>query len=293
VEAGFRYWLESQGLANDTVRNYEYAARVWNAWCDDNELDPLHPDRQDLRAYIGFLLQSRSHGNAELLKIGLRRYFSYLEDTGQHPGPNPVKDLPLRKRETEPAEPFTRDELARMYVACQNHQERAVFLLLMGGGLRRSEVYGITREDVHLDSGTIRVLGKGHQYRWIAPGRAVVEATWQAMEFSPRLCPQSSPEVVWRIVKQLARRANVRGRIYPHRFRHSYAVSFLEQGGKIEDLMHVLGHRRIEMSLYYARARAKRRALEAQATINVAERLLDLPALTPAPSAAAVAAAPL
>lgn len=276
VESGFRYWLESRGLAKDTVRNYVNAANMWMHWCEEEEVEPLKPEREDLQAYLGDLLRVRAYSNVELLKIGLRRFFSYLIDTKKYEGDNPVTNLPLRKRETEPSEPFTRDELARMLIVCRDHQERAVFLLLMGGGLRRSEIYGIKRDDVNVETGTIRVFGKGSQWRWNAPGQAVVEAVWAAMEFSPRLCPQASSDVVWRIVKAIAKRAQIRGRIYPHRFRHSFAVSYLEAGGKVEDLMHILGHKRIEQSLYYARAGAKRRALEAQATINIAETMLGL-----------------
>jgi integrase/recombinase XerD len=273
-EAGFRFWLESQNLAKDTIRNYVTAAGIWFSWCDGKPIDPYNPEREDLRAYLGDLLRTRAPSNVELLKIGLRRFFGYLIEDEKHPGPNPITNLTLRKRETEPAEPFTREELARMLIACQNHQERAVYLLLVAGGLRRGEIYGITRDDVNLDTNRIKVLGKGHQYRESAPGQPVVEAVWAAMEFSERLCPQADIEVVWRIVKAIAKRAGIKGRIYPHRFRHSFAVLFIENGGTVDQLMHILGHKRIDMSLYYARAGAKRRAMEAQETVDIAGKML-------------------
>lgn len=187
VGSGFRFWLQSQGLAKDTTRNYWYAANIWMTWCEENEVSAVSPTREDIRAYLGELLQTRATSNVELLKIGLRRFFSYLADTGKHPGPNPVTNFPLRQRETEPAEPFTREELARMFIACANHQERAVFLLLIGGGLRRSEIYGIRRDDINLEAGTVRVLGKGHQYRYNAPGIVVLEACLEAMLNLPLL----------------------------------------------------------------------------------------------------------
>lgn len=279
VGSGFRFWLESQGLAKDTVRNYYYGANIWMQWCEENDVSPQAPKRTDIQAYLGELLQVRAHSNVELLKIALRRWFSYLTDTERYTGPNPVANLPLRHRETEPPEPFTREELTRMYMACANHQERAVFLLLVGGGLRRSEIYGIRRDDINLEAGSVRVLGKGHQYRYNAPGMAVLEACMEAMRFSDRLCPQGSIDVIWRIVKSLAKRAHVRGRVYPHRFRHSFAVLFLEHGGTIDDLMHILGHKRIEQSMYYSRAGAKRRAIQSQSKINIAETMLDIPLL--------------
>lgn len=275
VPGGFRFWLESQGLAKDTIRNYSTAVGIWAGWCAEHGFPRDNPQRADLREYIGYLLQIRARSNVELLKIGLRRYFTYLIDEGRYEGPNPVTNLTIKKRETEPTEPFTKEELTRMLLACRNHQERAIFLLLMGGGLRRGEIYGITRDDVNLETGTIRVTGKtGPRYN--KPGRFVLEAVVSAMEFDEHLCPQTNKDVIWRIVRALAKRAGIRGRVYPHRFRHSFAVHFLEAGGTLENLMHVLGHKRLDMSLWYARAGAKRRALDSQEAINIAETMLDL-----------------
>ncbi|MGE0295004.1 MAG: tyrosine-type recombinase/integrase, partial [Hyphomonadaceae bacterium] len=111
-------------------------------------------------------------------------------------------------------------------------------------------------------------------YRMIAPGDATVAAVLEAMQFGDRLCPQADIEVVWRIVQALAKRAGIRGRVYPHRFRHSFAVLFLENGGTVDQLQHVLGHKRLDQSAYYARAGSKRRALEAQARVDVAGKML-------------------
>jgi site-specific recombinase XerD len=243
-------------------------------WCDDHAVKPNAPERADLRAFLGDLLATHARSNVELQKIGVRRYFTYLIEEGLYQGENPVTNLTIKKRETEPAEPFTKDELGRMLLACRNHQERAVYLLLVAGGLRRGEIYGIVRDDVNPQTGMIRVLGKGHQYRFIAPGPAVVQAALEAMQFNERLCPQLDIEVVWRIVQALAKRAGIRGRIYPHRFRHSFAVLFLENGGTIDQLQHVLGHKRLDQSAFYARAGAKRRAVEAQRTVDVAGKML-------------------
>lgn len=282
VPGGFRLWVESQGLAKGTVKNYCYAVASWVTWADDHDVDPYKPERADLRAYLGDLLATHARSNVELMKIGLRKFFTYLIEEERYEGENPVTNLTIKKRETEPADPFTKDELGRMLLACRNHQERAVYLLLVAGGLRRGEIYGITRPDVNPETGTVRVLGKGHQYRMIAPGPAVVDAVMGAMQFGDRLCPQADIEVVWRIVQALAKRANIRGRIYPHRFRHSFAVLFLENGGTVENLMHILGHKRIDMSLHYARAGAKRRAMEAQQSVDIAGKMLgDLLGIMP------------
>lgn len=274
VSSGFRFSLEAKGLAPNTIRNYMSMVDKWLSWCEENDVPHLSPEKDDIRAYFGDLLRDYKPSYAELARSSLRIFYTWLIDDGVIQEPNPASKIPLKHREIEPSEPFMRPELARMMLACQNHQERAVFLLLMGGGLRRSEIYNISRDDVNEEQGTIRVLGKGRQWRWIAPGATVIQATLGAMEFGDRLCPQGGPDVIWRIAKRIATRAQIRGRFNPHRFRHSYATTFLDEGGGLEELQHILGHKRIEQTLYYARAGAKRRALQAQATINIADRML-------------------
>lgn len=274
VEAGFRYWMESQGLAKQTVRNYASNAGMFLAWCLENEIDFAEAEREDVQVWLGELLKTRKPSTVELKRLSVRVFYNYLIAERGYDKPSPVPKLPVRQHPPEPSEPFTKDDLMRMFVACQTHQERAVLMLLAGAGLRRAEVYGIKRSDVNEEQRTIRVLGKGSSVRYVAPGEPVIKAVVQAMEFSDRLCPQSGIDCVWRIVRRLARRAGLRGRVHPHRFRHSYATMFLDQGGSVEELMHVLGHVRIEQSLAYARAGAKQRAVVRMEKVNIAGLML-------------------
>jgi len=275
VVDGFRLFVEGQGLSKHTLKNYSHNTRLWLDWCEANNVNYLAAKKMDVRSFLGFLLATRKPATVQTAHISLRAFYKYLIETEQFSGESPAAIKPIRKRETEPVEPFTPDEMLRMYRACRTHQELAVYLLLISCGLRRSEVYGIRKDHINTEIGTIRILGKGAKYRFVSPGPMVMEALREALRFEDRLCPQATDDVVERIVKRLAERALVRGRITPHRFRHSYAVHFLDAGGSLEDLMQVLGHARVDMSLYYARAHRQRRAIKAQEQMQLAERLLE------------------
>ena len=53
------------------------------------------------------------------------------------------------------------------------------------------------------------------------------------------------------LLTRLGQRAGVAG-VHPHRFRHTFAITFLRNGGALAVLKELLGHETLEMSLHYA-----------------------------------------
>ena len=46
-------------------------------------------------------------------------------------------------------------------------------------------------------------------------------------------------------------------KVHPHSFRHLFAVKFLKDGGTINDLADILGHKNINTTMIYARTTDK------------------------------------
>ena len=55
------------------------------------------------------------------------------------------------------------------------------------------------------------------------------------------------------LLSRLGKYAGVQ-HVHPHRFRHTFAISFLRNGGSLAVLRELLGHESLEMVLHYARA---------------------------------------
>jgi integrase/recombinase XerD len=274
---GFLYWLETRyprRIAQVTAQNYYSQAKQWVSWCEENELDFKTATQDDMAIYLGVLRRTMAQHTVKHRLIAMKILYDYAVEKEYCPT-NPARCLPTPRAEGRPSEEFTQQELRRMYDACKDHRERAVFLLLLGGGLRRSEVFGIKRDDVNFEQGTVTVLGKGAQYRIIAPGAMAMDALCKALEFDDRLCPFRWNIYVEKLVKRLGDRAGIKGRVHPHRFRAHFASAFLEAGGAVDELQQILGHSRLDMSVYYARASKRRRALQSQQRIDVAARMLS------------------
>lgn len=269
---GFRWRLQAKNLSQYTIRNYCKHARWWVEWCEKHETSYLTAPRDAITIYLGQRSERCEQSTVMLDLLSIRYFYDYLLEEGLvHK--NPAREVAYRRPESVPTQPISDDEIRRMYHACANFREQAVFLLLAFGGLRRSEVFRVTRAQCDFENRSITVLGKGSKYRQINPGPAVMEILEFALKFDDRLCPYATDDYVERVVQRLAKRAGIKARMWPHRFRHTFATTFLEAGGQLDELMIILGHSRPEQSMAYARASQKKRAL-------VRMQELDLPGRT-------------
>jgi len=274
---GYRFWLETRyksRISTVTAVNYHSQAKQWVKWCEENDLDYRTATVEDMAIHLGELRRTRRQHTVRNRLICMRIFNDYLVFKGVRPD-NPARDLDNPRAQSRPAEEFTESECRRMYEACKDWRERAIFLLFLGGGLRLREVFGVKQADCNFEQNTVTVLGKGSQYRMIAPGPLAMTALERAFEFGERLCPWAWPNSIDDLLKRLGAEAGVHGRVHAHRFRHNFASRYIEGGGSIDELAMLLGHSRIDMSAYYAKASQKRRALHRQATIDVASKLLS------------------
>ena len=141
-----------------------------------------------------------------------------------------------------------------------------MILVLLDTGLRASELVGLAVSDVNLDDGLLKVYGKGNKERVVPIGARVQRALWKYLQrHRPQpanpLCPilfltaSGRPITVDRlrtIIKKYASKAGIEGvRCSPHTFRHTFAVSYLRNGGDIFSLQRILGHSSLDIVRIY------------------------------------------
>jgi integrase/recombinase XerD len=147
-------------------------------------------------------------------------------------------------------------------------RDRALLELLYACGLRVSEISTLKLNDLNLDAGYLRCFGKGAKERVVPMGRKAVEALRDYLgadrgdadcEFvfvsskGGRLVRES----IWRVVRKHARHAALRGRVYPHALRHSFATHLVEGGADLRYVQEMLGHSKFSTTQVYTQVDRK------------------------------------
>lgn len=144
-------------------------------------------------------------------------------------------------------------------------RDRAILELLYGSGLRVAELCGLSVEDADLSEGMVRVLGKGRKERLVPLSRKSRTAleVWLAQRNT--LGPKDEALFVNHrggrlttrsVARHLARYGvdtGVRGRLHPHRMRHSFATHLLEGGADLRSIQELLGHQSLSTTQRYTK----------------------------------------
>ena len=156
-------------------------------------------------------------------------------------------------------------------------RDAALIALMCAGGLRRSEVVALDRDDYQTEAGELRVRGKGDRERllYVNRGAAKALADWLAHRgdtpgalFQPVskggrvLRRRMTDQAVYNALVKRARQAKVR-RFSPHDLRRTFVSGLLDAGADVVTVQKLAGHQSVDTTARYDRRGedAKRRAV--------------------------------
>ncbi|NLU21202.1 MAG: site-specific tyrosine recombinase XerD [Phycisphaerae bacterium] len=152
-------------------------------------------------------------------------------------------------------------------------RDRAILELFYATGVRVSELVGLRLEDVRLDIGYLRCMGKGRKERIVPIGQRAVEALRDYLQdLRPQLADGRSTDRLflsrtgrpidrtntWRLVVKYARRMGVAGKLSPHTLRHCFATHLLAGGADLRVVQEMLGHSDISTTQIYTHVDSSR-----------------------------------
>ena len=239
-------------------------------------------DTKLLREYVLYLMKrTRYNGHpytpakTELLSSAtihghvrtLRAFFNWLVVEGLAQI-SPAKDLKppkvVRKVVSTLSDEEIRAILNTFSTSPSDTRNQTLFLILLDTGLRVGELVNLKVDDVHMDEGYLKVLGKGKKERIVPIGNNAQKALQRYLfRFRPKpinpiinnvfLSHSSSPltENSMKLVfSRLAKRSGVQ-RLHAHLCRHTFATRFLINGGDVFSLQQILGHSTLTMVSHY------------------------------------------
>jgi integrase/recombinase XerD len=140
---------------------------------------------------------------------------------------------------------------------------------LIDTGVRATEFCEVVVSEVDLKTGRTKVagkaLGRDSKERIVYLGKSAKRAIWRYLQTresrrtdDPLFAtgPDERPferNVLRRLLNRLGKRAGLAKSVYPHRFRHTFAINFLRNGGNVFELQDLLGHTSLKMVKRYAK----------------------------------------
>jgi integrase/recombinase XerD len=145
-------------------------------------------------------------------------------------------------------------------------RDAAMLELLYAAGLRVSELVNLKLQDINLETGFVRIFGKGSRERIVPIGVHAREKvnTYLKTARSPHLKQTTSPYLFiaraakpmtrqgfWKLLRRYAMQAGFNKKITPHSIRHSFASHLLEGGADLRAVQIMLGHVDISTTQIY------------------------------------------
>lgn len=141
-------------------------------------------------------------------------------------------------------------------------RDSAALEVLYGGGLRISELCGLTLGSIDFATGTVRVLGKGNKVRVVPVGEVALDALQRLKNFlgehsreAPLFRGNSgkpiAPATLQRWLKKYLALARLPMDITPHKLRHSCATHMLDHDADLRSVQEQLGHANLSTTQIY------------------------------------------
>lgn len=275
----FLAWLDlERGLSTNTIESYgrdllQCAAYLHKAGCDcwENVSPTLLSD------FSAHLTQSQYARSSQSRKISaLRMLAKHL--VRENLRPDDCAELlkgPAQRRKLPNV--LSRKEVEALLEAPSRHsslgqRDRAILELFYSSGLRVSELCSLDLQNVHLDEGYLRILGKGNKERIAPIGSSAVSSLRNYLSTArPELVKNNtgsafflsrrggalSRKMIWVLIKNHAQTAGIKKEVKPHLLRHSFATHLLEGGADLRAIQEMLGHADIATTQIYTALKAE------------------------------------
>jgi integrase/recombinase XerD len=268
-----------RGLAQNTLQAYRRDLRRYAAFLETRGVtDPGDVDEATVRSFLASLSasthgpQERAYASTSVARAlsSVRSFHRFLAREGVVPDDPAARVARPRVPRALP-HPLSLEQVQALLEAPDpttpaGLRDRAWLELLYGAGPRVSELTSLDVDDVDLEEGFVRLLGKGGKEREVPIGRYAREAvsayltrarpgftgarTRGALFLNAR-GGRLTRQGVGRLLEGYARRVGIDRRVSPHDLRHSFATHLLDGGADVRVVQELLGHASVATTQIY------------------------------------------
>ncbi len=247
--------LKIRGFSQRTFDTYLYQNRKF---LDFIHKEPEKIDENDAKKYTAYLISDRKLRPSSV-NLALSSLKFFYKDILQNKAFNELK---TPKSEKKLPTVLTKDEIKRLLEAVSNPKHKLLIEFLYSSGLRVSECVNLMIDDLDLDEkmGKIR-HGKGRKERYIILSDNLIKHLQKYCQAkkdnSPYIFSVNGHPITARqaqnIVKDAAKKAGIKKRVFCHALRSSFATHLLESGTDIRIIQELLGHADLSTTQIYTK----------------------------------------
>ena len=278
IASFLNYLSVEKGVSPNTITAYRNDLHQFLEFLQTPNVGPTKPQdwtEIDLPILSSYVANLHERGYSETTKArkiaSIKSLFSFLEDEGLvQKDPTDALSSPRVGRALP--KPLTVEEVDRLLLEASKEstpearRDSAMLELLYASGMRVSELVSLNTEDVNLDQGHVRCLGKGSKERilplheqsiravrhYLNGGRpALLNSKDGKALFLNRRGERLTRQGFWLILKGYAQQSDIKTKITPHAIRHSFATHMLRGGASLRYVQELLGHASITTTQVY------------------------------------------
>jgi len=269
------YSIDSEGKSSSTVKSYERDLKKYLEFFNEKKIVDVEKIKDtDINNFVSSL-KDYSSNSQNRMKVAIRNFHKFL--AFKYNLKNPSSTLTVNRGEKRLPIFATHEEIDLIMSSFddEKHADLLNHCLLeniYGCGLRVSECCNLKTSQVDLNSGFIKVLGKGDKERLVPIPEKTLEIMkqyfynlrplWNKQHnnyfYINHFCRKIRPRYVELVIERVLNEKGIKKHITPHKLRHSYATHLLEGGADLRSIQELLGHSDISTTEVYTHVETNR-----------------------------------
>jgi len=271
-------WLED-GLSRNTLESYCNDLRQFSVWLENSRnINLIEAGHSDLLEFLAYKVSIKVKANTTSRELSsLKRFYRFLLRQGKIQA-DPSLNISAPKLPRSLPKNLTEKDVEVLLSAPDVKQliglrDRTMLEVLYASGLRVSELVNLKVAQVSLNTGVVRVMGKGGKERlaplgeealnwinrYIKEARLMLlgEKTSEALFVTARGSAMTR-QAFWHLIRRHAIQAGINKPLSPHTLRHAFATHLLNHGADLRVVQLLLGHSDISTTQIYTHVASAR-----------------------------------